>query len=252
MNTTGSLNAERRAAAIRIHLEKGEPVQVGTLAKELGVSEMTIRRDLEELEGGGIVRRVRGGAVPVGPTPFAMRHERRSKAKTRIAAKLLPLVGTDGAIGVDASSTLLLLVAAVKGAGDLTVVTNGPDAFTALQGRPGVTALLTGGRLDVRTGSLVGSLAIHAARDLLLRRLFVSAAMVDAQFGPSESCLEEAEVKRSFGTVASEIVLAVDSSKLGNRALAQTFEWDEVSLLVTELPPDDHRLDPYRHLVAVM
>jgi hypothetical protein len=39
---------------------------------------------------------------------------------------------------------------------------------------------------------------------------------------------------------------------LGNRALAQTFEWNEISLLVTELPPDDHRLDPYRHLVAVM
>jgi hypothetical protein len=62
---------------------------------------------------------------------------------------------------------------------NLTVITNGPDTFLALQERPGVTALLTGGPLDPRTGSLVGPIATRSARSLLLRRLFVSAAALD-------------------------------------------------------------------------
>lgn len=250
--TSGSLGGERRAAAIRALLEEGHPVHVATLAGELGVSEMTIRRDLRELEAGGVARRVRGGAVAVGPAPFPERHGHQSRAKARIAAKLSPLVGATGAIGIDASSTLLRLAAAMQGARDLSVVTNGLDTFATLQRKPGITALLTGGQLDARTGSLVGALANRAAGEMLLRRLFVSAAALDTDVGSSESCLEEAEVKRSFAAVASEIILAVDSSKLGTRAVAQTFDWSEISLLVTELSPESSRLDPYRKVVALL
>ena len=98
---------------------------------------------------------------------------------------------------------------------DLTVLTNGPDTFRALQEHPGITALLTGGELDTRTGSLVGPLAARAARDVMLRRLFVSAAAVDPDLGSSESTLEEAEVKIALAGSAAEVVLAVTASKLG-------------------------------------
>jgi DeoR family fructose operon transcriptional repressor len=138
------------------------------------------------------------------------------------------------------------LAARLGEARDVTVLTNGPDTFRALQDHAGVTALLTGGELDPRTGSLVGPLATRPSRDLLLRRLFVSAAAVDPDVGASESTLEEAEVKIALAGSASEVVLAVDSSKLGHRAPAQAFVWDQVDVLVTELAPGDTRLDPYR------
>jgi DeoR family fructose operon transcriptional repressor len=155
-------------------------------------------------------------------------------------------------VGVDASSTLQRLAARLGAVRDVTVVTNGPETFRALQEHPGVTALLTGGELDSRTGSLVGPLAARAARDVLLRRLFVSAAALDAELGSSEATLEEAEVKLALAGSAGEVVLAVNASKLGHRAPARAFALDHVDVLVTELDPADRRLDPYRRRVRLL
>jgi DeoR family fructose operon transcriptional repressor len=206
---------------------------------------MTLRRDLEMLVVEGIAQRVRGGAVAVGAQEFDARSRQHAREKARIAEKLLDLVGTGGAIGIDASSTMQRLAARLGEARDLTVLTNGPDTFRVLQEHPGVTALLTGGELDPRTGSLVGPLAARAARDVMLRRLFVSAAALDPELGSSEANLEEAEIKLALASSAAEIVLAIDSSKLGHRAPARGFMLDRVDLLVTELDPDAPELASY-------
>ncbi|HUQ40644.1 MAG TPA: DeoR/GlpR family DNA-binding transcription regulator [Acidimicrobiales bacterium] len=245
----GNLATEERLATIRRHLDTAGAVRISPLAAELGVSDMTIRRDLQELEAMGLVRRVRGGALAVGPVAFADRHKERARAKAKVAAKLLPLVPDGGPIGIDASSTLLRLAAGLTGR-DLTVITNGPETFQALQDRPGVTATLTGGELDKRTGSLVGPIACRCAGYLLLRRFFTSAAGVDAELGESEPSLDEAEVKRAMAAVADEVVLAVDATKLRVRSLAVGLEWSQIDVLVTDLDPADKRLDPYRSLVT--
>ena len=78
-----------------------------------------------------------------------------------------------------------------------------------------------------------------------------SAAAVDPTLGSSEPSLEEAQVKRALSVVASRVILAVDHSKLGTRAQARMFALDEVSLLVTDLEPDDVRLNHYRASVEV-
>jgi DeoR family fructose operon transcriptional repressor len=240
-----SLSALDRIEHIRAALDAKGRVRVPDLASELDVSEMTIRRDLDAMADDGVLTRVRGGAIAPGPQPFAERSGRHARAKERIATKLLELVGEGGAIGLDASTTLQRLAVRLTGP-DLTVVTNGLDTHAALTGRSGVTALLTGGELDPRTGSLVGPLATRAARDLLLRRVFVSAAAVDPEHGPSEATLDEAEVKLAFADVSAEVVLAVDSTKLGQRASVRAVPVERVAVLVTELDPSDRRLDPYR------
>jgi DeoR family transcriptional regulator, fructose operon transcriptional repressor len=241
-----SFESLQRLHRIETEVRTAGRVKVADLAADLDVSEMTIRRDLELLAEQGLIQRVRGGAVAAGPMPFAQRFGRHARAKDRIASKLVGLVGEGGAIGLDASSTLQRLAGRLEPVRDLTVVTNGPDTFSVLQERRGVTALLTGGQLDRRTGSLIGPLATRTARDVLLRIVFVSAAGVDPALGTSEATLEEAEVKLALGEVAEEVIVAVDSSKLGHRAPATTFRADRVALLVTELDPADRRLDPYR------
>lgn len=241
-----SVDALERLRRIEAEVRSAGRVRVVDLAVKLDVSEMTVRRDLDLLASEGVVRRVRGGAVAIGPQPFAERFSRHARAKDRIAAKLVGLVGDSGAIGIDASTTLLRLVADLGEAGDLTVVTNGPETFSALQGKVGVTPLLTGGQLDARTGSLVGPLATRSARELLLRRLFVSAAALDPTYGTSETTLEDAEVKLALADVAAEVIVAVDASKLGQRATARGLAPDRVAVLVTDLDPSDPRLDPYR------
>ncbi|WP_083391154.1 DeoR/GlpR family DNA-binding transcription regulator [Parafrankia soli] len=226
-------------------------VTITAAAAALNVSEMTIRRDLFQLEERGVARRVRGGARSVGPRSFAQRRDRMAAAKSRIAAKLAELVPDGGAVAFDASSTVMRLAGALTSADDLLVVTNGPDTFGVLRDRPGISVLLTGGRLDPRTGSLVGPLASRAAADITVRRLFASAAALDERAGPLEETPEEADVKRALAAGAEQIVLAVDSSKLGTRAVARWLDWDRVDWLVTELDPQDDRLAPYRRVTRL-
>jgi DeoR family fructose operon transcriptional repressor len=236
--------AEDRQAWLEDRLGADGAVTIAAAAEALAVSEMTIRRDLAELEERGAARRVRGGARAVGPQSFATRTQVAARAKARIAAKLADLVPAEGAVAFDASSTVLRLANGLT-ARDLTVLTNGPDTFAALQGRPGVGALLTGGRLDPLTGSLVGPLACRAAQQLAVDTFVASAAALTPD-GAYEATLDEAEVKRAIA--ADRVVLAVDATKLDRRAAALGLEWDRVDVLVTELDPTDARLTPFRAL----
>src|SRR5690349_20466036 len=133
MSVTSNLATEKRLNWLGTQLDKQGTVRIGPAAEQLGVSEMTIRRDLLELEGLGAARRVRGGAAALGPVSGDGRRHTRAKAKARIAAKLRPMIPATGAIGLDASSTLLRLAGVLDRARDLIVVTNGADAFAALQ-----------------------------------------------------------------------------------------------------------------------
>jgi DeoR family transcriptional regulator, fructose operon transcriptional repressor len=248
----GTLAAEERLRWLAERLVAQGAVTIPEAAGALGVSEMTIRRDLAELEERGTARRVRGGARAIGPQSFAERRHTATRAKSRIAAKLAGLVPAEGAVAFDASSTVMRLAGGLGRARDLTVLTNGPDTFDALQGLPGITAVLTGGRREERTGSLVGPLACRAAAQLTVHTFFASATAIDARAGALEATLDEAEVKRSIAAGADQVVLAVDSSKLGGRALAVGLEWDDVDVLVTELDPKNDRLDHYRKLARLL
>jgi DeoR family transcriptional regulator, fructose operon transcriptional repressor len=243
----GTIAAEDRLAWLGERLVADGSITIVDAAAALGVSAMTVRRDLSELEERGAARRVRGGARAIGPATFADRRDRAARAKSRIAAKLVEMLPATGVVAFDASSTIMRF-AALAEARDLTVLTNGPETFVALQDRPGIAPLLTGGRLDPATGSLVGPLACRAASQLTVDTFFASAAAVDPVTGPLEATLDEAEVKRCLADRAREVVLAVDSSKLELGAAALAFEWDRVHLLVTELDPADERLAPYRGL----
>lgn len=175
-----------------------------------------------------------------------------ARAKARIARKLATLVPESGTIAFDASSTIMRLAGSLAGARDLTVLTNGPDTFGSLRGVAGIVPLLTGGRIEERTGSLVGPLACWTAAQLSVQTFFASAAAVSAQTGGFEMTLEEAEVKRSIAAGAERVVLAVDSSKLEGRGVAVGLEWSNIGLLVTELRPTDDRLTQYRALTELL
>ena len=247
-----SISPEERLIDVRRLIVERGGVRIDDLAIEFGVSEMTIRRDLAELEALGAARRVRGGAVALGPEPFVQRHRHNAKSKGRIAEKLLPLIPTTGTVALDASSTVHRLARSLEGGRDLTVVTNGVDTFQALTGKPGIAATITGGTEEPRTGSLVGAMAVRVARSFLYDLLICSGAALAHDVGSSEASLAESEVKRAFSETSSRLILAVDRSKLGARAPARMFELEEVDLLVTELDPGDSRLDPFRAAVELL
>ncbi|MFV0432717.1 MAG: DeoR/GlpR family DNA-binding transcription regulator [Leucobacter sp.] len=243
-----SLAAEARRAWLLRRLRETQRVSLAEAAGELGVSEMTVRRDLDHLEESGGIRRVRGGALYTGPVSFQGRERSYAEEKALVAEKLLPLVPDRGMIGFDSSTTMHQLAQRISGGGDLCVVTNGLLTFQALQERPGLTAILTGGAADRRSDSLVGPVATGFLSSVHFSVFFSSAASLDA-WGGHENTLEEAEIKRSFARAADRVVLGVHAEKLGNTATAAAVHFDQIDTLATELNPSARELEPFRGLV---
>jgi DeoR family fructose operon transcriptional repressor len=250
MAVTGTLAAEQRRAALRAGLSERGELRLAEVAAEWDVHPMTIRRDFEQLESEGVAQRVRGGLLHVADDVFDRRRARALTAKRKIAAKLRDLVPPVGVIGLDASTTVHLL-ATLPLPGTISVVTNGLAAFASLHAQPGVRTFLTGGEREERNNSLIGPIAVATVRQFLLARCFLSAAALDPAAGTSETTIEQAALKQAMAEVSGHVVLAVDGSKLGQRSLVRSIGLSQVDLLVTDLAPDDARLDDYRDLVEV-
>lgn len=251
MAVAGTLTAEQRRVALRAALAAHGRLRLADVAAEWEVHPMTIRRDFEQLEREGLARRVRGGLLHVPDDIFGRRQARALTAKRKIAAKLRDLVPPDAAVGMDASTTVHLLAAEMPPRSGISVVTNGLAAFDSLHGRPGVRTFLTGGECEERHNSLVGPSAVATIRQFLLARCFLSAAALDPQVGSSETTIEQVAVKQAMAEVSDHVVLAVDASKLGQRSLVRSIGLGRIDLLVTDLAPDDARLDVYRDLAEI-
>ena len=252
MATTGSAESEERRRQLLTQLEHENVIRLTEAAEQLGVSAMTIRRDLADLEAEGLLRRVRGGAISViGPRPFEERRSVRSRAKEIIADKALALVPRFGSIALDASTTVGTMAGKLGARSGMIVSTNSYPTYATLKGTVGVTPILIGGETEESTDTFVGPLAVQAAQSLRYIRFFSSASAVDATFGTTEVSLAEAQMKQAFAQVSKEIVLCVDSSKLAQEATAAALDLSKVAVLITELPPTDSRLADYRDRVEL-
>lgn len=253
MPTTGSVDAQRRRDALAALIEQRGAVSLADASAAVGVSEMTIRRDLIELEADGRVRRIRGGAtVPAGPRRFSVRSNARSEQKQLIARKALSLVPAAGAIALDASTTVGALGGLLTDHADLTVMTNSWQNFTTVGRAGSARVLLTGGEAEPATDSLIGPIATRAAGSLSYDVVFVSASGVDAELGSCDVSLGETQVKQEFARSSQRVVLLADSSKLGGRDIARSFTWEQIDVLVTDLDPDDAALRPLIGLAQII
>lgn len=244
-----SLAAQERRTWLLGQLRDSKRVSLTKAAEELGVSEMTVRRDLNALERDGSARRMRGGAVYSGPVSFEGRERTHVEEKRLIAQKLLSLVPDSGVIALDSSTTMHRLAQLITGSGDLVVVTNGLLTFTALQERPGVTAILTGGAADRRSDSLIGPVATAFLETMRFSAFFASTAALDER-ACFEDTLEEAEIKRAFARTSGQTIVGAHSEKLNATATASSIALGLVGTLATELDPLDDALDDFRGLIG--
>lgn len=235
-----------RQKAIQDHLESEGKAVISSLAKELDVSEMTIRRDLRQMEEQGLLRRVHGGAVPVQSARFDDRLEAHTTDKAKAVAKLASYVPQQGTIYLDGSTTMLHLVPRLHASQGLTVATNHIETFQRLAALPGVEGILIGGTLDRRTDNMVGALAIRSILHLAFDAAFFSAWGLSAEVGPMEVTLDDAEVKDLVASRSQSVYLAVNHQKLGTIAPGAWGAEPERATLATDLPPDTPALSSYR------
>ena len=233
------LASQRRATILGL-VEDSGAVRVSELVDQLGVSDMTVRRDIEQLATEGLVERVHGGALAVGSRSseepgFTAKSALMQSQKNAIAQAAAQLVEPGAAIGISAGTTTYEFARAVRSVPDLTVVTNSVPVAQLLHesGAPGQTVVLTGG---VRTPSdaLVGPVAVSALRSLHVDLLFLGAHGVDGRTGLTTPNLVESETNRALVASARHVCLLADSSKWGTVGLSTFADLADVDLFVTD------------------
>ncbi|MGD6750002.1 DeoR/GlpR family DNA-binding transcription regulator [Streptomyces sp. BH105] len=246
MSENQNLLAEQRRALIIDEVRRRGGVRVNELTRKLGVSDMTVRRDLDALARQGVVEKVHGGAVPVVEASthepgFEAKSGLELTAKEDIARAAAPLAAPGTAIALSGGTTTFALAQQLLDVPDLTVVTNSvrvADVFHASQrgaaSRQGAaTVVLTGG---VRTpsDSLVGPVADQAIAALHFDVLFLGVHGISPEAGLSTPNLAEAETNRRLVQSARRVVVVADHTKWGTVGLSSFASLDQVDTLVTD------------------
>jgi DeoR/GlpR family transcriptional regulator of sugar metabolism len=246
-----SFAPERHEAILRLLEEDGRVVSAQVAAR-LGVSIDTLRRDLAELEGDGMLRRVHGGAVrPAGglpplPRSFADRAEQPLESRGVVADLAVPLVGAGEVVAVGGGTTTLHLARRLPRDLEATVVTTSPDVALALRDHHGIAVDVLGGRLDRVSQTLTGPDTIEQLRRLRPDAAFIGACAVDANAGVTLREREEALVVRAMVERAARVVVLASTDKLGTSGAYVVAAPTDVDVLVTDAPRDT--LAPYADL----
>jgi DeoR/GlpR family transcriptional regulator of sugar metabolism len=256
-----NLLAEQRRTLILDEVRRRGGVRVNELTRKLGVSDMTVRRDLDALARQGVLEKVHGGAVPVVEASthepgFEAKSGLELTAKEDIARAAAELVAPGTAIALSGGTTTYALAHHLLDVPDLTVVTNSvrvADVFhssqRALGRRQGAaTVVLTGG---VRTpsDSLVGPVADQAIAALHFDMLFLGVHGISAEAGLSTPNLAEAETNRRLVQSARRVVVIADHTKWGTVGLSSFATLEQVDTLVTDSGlPGEARAEIAEHL----
>lgn len=235
---------ERQQEILRLARDGGR-VDVVSLAEHFQVTAETIRRDLKSLDRAGLVRRVHGGAIPVGrldlEPDLAERETTAAAEKERIAKAALAELPNEGTMIVDAGSTVALFAGSLPVELSLTVVTHSLPVAARLADHPGIQLHLIGGRVRHRTRAAVDAWALRAYGEIRADVLFVAANGYSVEHGLTTPDLAEAAVKRAAMAAARRVVLLADSSKHGQEHFARFGGMNDVDLLITDsgLSPED-------------
>jgi len=229
--------APQRWNRLREMVRAGGAVRVDQLCRELGVSPATVRRDLEELERLGQVRRVHGGAVRVDTRleepPFDDKTAIAAREKHRIAAAAAKLIAPGETVYLDGGSTVLELARLLRERTDLTVVTNSLRAAQELADR-GPRLILVGGALRRRSQTTVGPLTDPLLGELHPDKAFMGTMGLSLERGLTTSDPGEAHTKKLAMRRSREVVLLADSSKIGKVSFASAGRIDDVHVLLTD------------------
>jgi len=238
---------QRHRSIVRQVTDAGA-VRVADLARDLEVTEETIRRDLRVLDEQGVLARTHGGAVTVEPDPdedrrdlpYDLRHATNPVQKDAIARAAAQSLRPGQVIALDPSSTACRLARLIPDE-PLTVVTNSLVVCSILSGHRAVEVICTGGTLDPEAMAFFGLQTQAALEKLSVERLFFSCRGLDLQRGLSEANERHAAVKLSMIRSAQRCTLLADRSKLG---LASTVFYSPVDVaheLIVDRPDDPDR-----------
>jgi len=219
-----------------------EFARIQDLARQLGVSEVTDRRDLELLERRGIVERTRGGAIAAQRIHVELAYEARRfiarEEKAAIGRAAAGLIPDDASLFINIGTTTEAVAEHLMGHRDLMVITNNLNVVEILADIPTIELIAAGGRVRANDRAIVGALAMDFIRGFKVDFALIGASAIDAEGTLLDFDLDEVRVSQTIIRNARQVILVADASKIGRPAPIRIGDMNEVDFLVTDMLDD--------------
>jgi DeoR family transcriptional regulator of aga operon len=228
---------ERRQYIVGLAQKHGR-VLVEELSESLGISRITIRKDLDYLQDQGLLQRTHGGALLPGSGALSdpslqEKQGRHSQEKQRIAAAAANLVQEGQCILLDSGTTTTAVAKALKRYSHLTIITNAVNIAGELSGS-NFEVLLTGGSMRKNSFSLVGPLAEDMLHEMHADILFLGVDGFDLEVGLTTPNVMESRVNRAMVKASSLVVAVCDSTKFNRRSLSKIVDATAIHHVITD------------------
>lgn len=249
------MQSDRRRAIVELVQESGSKT-VAELCDLFNVSEMTIRRDLRDLDREGVLRRVHGGAVSnLGRSfepPYTIRSTHYAEIKQAIGCKAAELIVDGDSLALDVGTTTLEIARALQGKQNLTIITASLPIANQVVSNLSLTSevrlILTGG--IVRSGelSMIGHIAAQSYADFHVDKAFIGVGGISVEDGLTEYNLEDAMVKKPLIQNARQRIVVADSSKIGRTTFTSIAPLSIVDVLITDSQISEQSLRSFEEL----
>lgn len=229
---------DERRNHILSRLQSNGRVLVADLSRTLGISQITIRKDLDNLQAKGLIQRTHGGALPVQTGALTdpslqEKQKQHSQEKQRIAAAAVRLVQEGQCVILDSGTTTTAVAQALKRFSQLTIITNAVNIAAELAGT-NFEVIMTGGTLRKNSFSLVGPLAEDVLGEMHADILFLGVDGFDIEMGVTTPNLLESRVNRAMVKAARKIVAVCDSTKFARRSLSRIVAPSAIHHVITD------------------
>ncbi len=220
------------------HLEMHDQVNVAELSKQLGVSEVTIRKDLKHLEQKNILIRSRGGAMKQSLINIDLsiydRRKKNIKLKEAIGKTAAGLILDGETIFLDTGTTIMELAKHLPKRIDVTIITNSVDIAFRLAEYPAIRVIMPGGILRRNSLSLVGEMAVESLRNYYCDKYFLSADAIDIERGIMTANIEEASLAKLNIKNSKKVFALIDSSKFNCMGTMTIASLSEIDTIITD------------------
>lgn len=247
------LTRERKAHILDV-LQRDRRVVAKAVSQELGLSEDTIRRDLRELAGEGLLQRVHGGALPASPAvaDLATRRHLSPDGKVAIGRTAAAMVKPGQVVFLDGGTTAIQVARHLDPDLKATLITHSPSVAVELADHANVEVELIGGHLYRHSMVAVGAAAAEAIARVRADLYFMGVTGIHLELGLTTGDPEEAAIKRALSRQAAETVVLASREKLGAASSFLIGMLDDVDALVVEGGLPDNVMQPYRKAGVTM
>lgn len=247
MKLKKEVSTATRRSLILERLDADGQLNVSSLSKEMKVSEVTIRHDLNWLEQKKLLLRARGGAIRAEPVAAEFSLTEKNKLhyqeKLRIGKAAADLIENGDTIILDSGTTTMEINNNIENIQSLTVITNALNIANKLAERENVNVIVPGGFLRKNSLSLVGTTAEDSFKNYYCDKLFLAVDGFNTTDGLSTPNVEEAHMNRVMISVSRQVIVVTDSSKFARRSFAFIAPVSAVDIVITDagIPAEDQK-----------